>query len=159
MSPLTGTTFSVGQAITLQGSATDTQDDSDGNPATNPTLSWNVLLHHVDQANPGNAHTHPFFSANGVTTTSFSAPAPEDFSATALSYLEIQLTATDSWGLAATITRTLQPNRVNVTFATVPAGLDLSVNGSAMTTTRMLASWQSYALNLDVPAPQYQSGQ
>jgi glucose/arabinose dehydrogenase len=156
--PAPGATFSVGQTVSLQGSATDAQDDGDGDPLTYPTLSWNVLIRHVDQANPGNAHTHPVFSGGGA-AAAFSAPGPEDFGATALSYLEVQLTATDSWGLAATITRTLQPNRVNVTFATTPAGLNLGLNGSTITTTQTFVSWQNYVFNVSAPVPQYSSGQ
>ncbi len=37
-SPTVDALFKVGQEITLQGSATDAQDDSDGEPETTPTL-------------------------------------------------------------------------------------------------------------------------
>ena len=59
------------------------------------------MIHHIDVINPGNAHTHVYVPptvGNGIT---FTTPAPEDLNATALSSLEIQLTADDSW--AATI--------------------------------------------------------
>ncbi len=152
--PLSTTQFYVGQVVTLTGSVTDTQDVT----VPSSAWSWNVILHHVDQDAPGNAHTHPILGPVSGNNVPFAAPAPEGLQATAMSTLEIQLTATDSWGLATTITQTLQPNRVNVTFVTSPVGFDLSVNGTTITTTQTLVSWQSYALNVFAP-PQYQSGQ
>ncbi len=152
--PMSGTQFYVGQSFTLTGSATDPQDGT----LPPSALTWNVLLHHIAQTNPGSAHTHPSLSNAVGNNVPYTAPAPEDFQATALSYIEIQLTATDAWELSATITRTIQPLRVNVTFATSPAGYTLGLNGNTITTTQTLVSWQGYALNVSAPL-QYQSGQ
>jgi glucose/arabinose dehydrogenase len=139
--------FFVGETITLTGDATDAQDG----PLAASRLAWNVLLHHVDENAPGNAHTHPSYSAGGVATTNFTAPAPEDLQATKLSYLELQLTATDAWGLQSTVTQTLQPRRVNIALATAPGGLQLMVNAVPLTATQVISSWQSYNLNVVAP--------
>jgi glucose/arabinose dehydrogenase len=154
VAPLTSTRFAVGQLITLTGSAFDLQEGIITN-----TLSWNVILHHIDQFNPGSAHTHPFLSAVAGNNVVFTAPPPEDLNATALSYLEVQLTAIDSWGLARTITQTLQPNRVPVRFNTQPPTMTLSVNNIAISNTRTLTSWVGYNLNVNAPLQLDNQGQ
>ena len=151
--PLTNTLFRVGQIVTLTGSATDSEDGA--LPAA--ALSWRVILHHVDQTNPGNAHTHPYYGPTAGNNITFTTPAPEDLGATAFSYLEIQLTATDNGGLWQTITQTLQPRRVNVTFVTQPASFTLSINNTTITATRVISSWDGYSLNIAAPVLQSNS--
>jgi glucose/arabinose dehydrogenase/PKD repeat protein len=141
-SPAAGSTFFVGQTITLTGSATDLQDGTI-NPAT---LQWTVLRHHM-------THTHPWFAGTGNNLT-FPAPAPEDLAATTNSYLEIILTATDSGGLTGTTNRNVQPKTVSITLATSPSGLQLTVNGSSVTGPTTITSWQGWQLNLTAPARQ-----
>lgn len=140
-SPAAGATFRVGETITLTGRASDPQDGS--LPAS--ALSWTVILHHND-------HTHPFLgpvSGNGV---AFTAPPPEDLAATERSYLEIRLTATDSNGLEATVARDFQPHQVQLTFATVPSGLTLRLNGGPITAPQTLTSWEGWVLEVEAPA-------
>jgi glucose/arabinose dehydrogenase/PKD repeat protein len=141
-SPAAGSTFAVGQTITLTGSATDAQDGTI-NPAT---LQWTVLRHHM-------THTHPWFSATGNNLT-FTAPAPEDLAATTNSYLEIYLTATDSGGLSATANRNIQPRTVAITLATSPSGLSLTVNGTTVTGPATITSWEAWRLDLTAPSRQ-----
>jgi len=144
--PAAGATFTVGQNVSLTGTASDAQDGA--LPAS--ALSWTVLLHH-------DVHTHPFLgpvSGNGIALT---APAPEDLLAATNSYLEVRLTATDSDGTPATVTRSFLPAKVNVTFATVPAGLALTVNGTALTGPQTVVSWVGYVLNAAAAAQTFQS--
>lgn len=148
--PAAGTTFTVGQVLTLQGQATDPQDG----PLPGTALDWEVRLHHVDSDSPGSAHWHPHASAAGTANATFTAPAPEDLGATALSYVEIVLTATDSGGLTGSVVRFLQPQRINATFATNPAGLPLVVNAQTITTTRTLVLWPGWQIGLEAPALQ-----
>ena len=121
-SPAPGATFAVGQAVTLTGTGTDVQDGT--LPASR--LSWTVLLHH-------DTHVHPFLGPVTGNDVVFTAPAPEDLAAAATSYLEVQLTATDLSGATHTVTRDLLPKKVDVTFATTPPGLSVSVNGFPLT--------------------------
>lgn len=89
----------------------------------------------------------------------FSAPAPEDLSATgAGNYLEIRLTATDSRGLTTTVTQELQPRRVDVSFQSQPSGLSLQVNGQTFVAPRTLVSWANYKLNAFALSPQTLDG-
>jgi glucose/arabinose dehydrogenase len=144
--PDSGMQFYVGQVITTTGVATDTQ----------PTvLNWEVRQWHIYGTS---VHYHPWHSATNTASTSFAAPAPEDLSATDLSYLEVRLTATDAWGLATTVTRTLEPNRVTVTFVTSPPGLRLNVNERTITATASLTSWQNFDLAINGPGQNNGSG-
>ena len=137
-SPTSTTKFSVGQTITLNGSAADAEDGS--LPAS--ALTWTVTLHH-------NTHTHPYLPPTVGNNVTFQAPAPEDLAATTTSYLSIHLTATDSNSATSTVTRTLQPKLVTVTLDSVPSGLTLSVNGTTVSTPRAITSWDKYALALN----------
>lgn len=144
--PAPGALFNVGQLIALAGSATDAQDGT----LAGGRLSWEVRLHHVAASNPAAAHAHPFFSAAGA-AAEFAAPAPEDLDAAALSYLEVRLTATDALGLSATVTRTVQPRRVTLTFTTQPAGLQVRVNELTLAGGGALTAWTGAGLALSAP--------
>lgn len=145
--PATSLRYRVGQQITVQGSASDVEDVSV--PAL--SLSWRVVLHH-------DIHTHPFLSPTPGSSVSITTPAPEDLAATSTSYLELELTATDSKGLTGVITQALRPHLVDITFATVPTGRQLLVNGDTITATRTLVSWESYTLNVAAPLQKNGSG-
>ena len=139
-SPTPAARFRVGETIALQGSAVDPQDG----PLPAEALSWVIVLHHND-------HTHPFLgpvSGNGV---AFTAPAPEDLQATANSFLEIRLTAIDSFGLGGTVTQDLLPNQVDLTFDTVPAGLQILVNGTTLAAPQNVVSWEAWDLPVEAP--------
>nr|MDQ2996620.1 PKD domain-containing protein [Chloroflexota bacterium] len=129
--------YFVGQSITLVGSATDAEDGA----LPGSSLSWRALLHH-------NTHTHPYVPETPGASVTLTAPSPEDLAAAATSYLEVFLTATDSQGLTSVITRELRPNLVNVTLATAPTGLVLTVNDEAIVAPRTLISWQGYTLDI-----------
>jgi glucose/arabinose dehydrogenase len=143
-SPSADLLFRVGQQITLSGSATDPEDGQ--LPAS--SFEWEVLRHHNDN------HTHPYYSGTGNELT-FTAPPPEDLSATGSgNYLKVRFTATDSDGLSKTVTRDVQPHRVNVTFGSNPSGLSLQVNSTTFTAPRTLTSWEGYELTMNAPSPQ-----
>jgi glucose/arabinose dehydrogenase/PKD repeat protein len=136
--PASGQEFSVGQTISLTGSATDPEDGF----LTASALTWQVVKHHA-------SHTHPFLpptSGNGITIT---GPAPEDLLAATNSYLEIRLTATDSKGLSTTVTRDMRPHLVQLSFATDPAGLRLEANGEVLP--QSFTSWEAWDLQVYAP--------
>ncbi len=136
-SPSATKTFAVGETITLHGSATDQQDGT----LSNARLSWVVIKHH-------DTHVHPFLPVTTGNDIPIVGPDPEDFAATDTTYLEIQLTATDSQGLSATVTRNLYPAKVPITLATDPPGLRLGVNGTTVTGPTTVTSWKAYTLNV-----------
>ena len=147
-SPSSDLLFSVGQQITLSGSATDPEDGT----LSDEYLHWEVLQHH------NGSHTHPVLSEAG-NDLSVSAPMPEGLDATGPgNYLEVRLTATDKDGLSRTLIREVQPNRVEVSFATEPAGLSVQIDGQSFATPKTLVSWEGYKLNVNASSPQSLSG-
>ncbi len=146
--PTSANRFTVGQTITLTGTASD--PDEGTLPST--SLVWTVLLHH-------NTHTHPYFGPARGNNVTFTAPAPEDLAATGTSYLEIQLTATDAQGATSTTTFDFQPRLVNVTFESSPSRLYLGVNGTMIRTPAVVLSWAGYELNVGTAAQRDSAGQ
>jgi glucose/arabinose dehydrogenase len=151
LSPASGTRFAVGQQVTLSGRATDAQDGKHS-----PSLAWQVLLHHVP--NGGTEHTHPLASGTSA-TLAFPFPAPEDLAATAGSWVEAILTATDSAGASASVSLRIDPVRVSVMLATSPAGLQVTLATPSDPTRTVTApftftSWQGWALTIGAPTPQ-----
>ena len=140
--PAAGQLFAVAETVTLQGSATDTQDG----PLPDSRLSWRVLRHH------GTSHTHPWLpDTSGNNVPMPAAPAPEDILTTETSYLEVRLTATDSHGLSATTVRDFSPRIVNLDFRTVPSGLELDLFGAEVTSPYTLPAWEDWQLNVSAP--------
>jgi glucose/arabinose dehydrogenase len=143
-SPAEGERFSVGQRFTLRGSAVDAEDG----PLTGAQLTWEVRQHHDD-------HFHPYLSATGA-EVELVAPAPEDLPAVNTSYLEIRLTATDSLGNSATVTRELRPQIVELQLNSIPPGVALRIDGGTVnnrvTTPATVNSWPGYPVELEAPA-------
>ena len=134
-------TWKVGDPINFSGHATDPQDGA--LPAS--ALSWAVIIHHC----PSNCHTHLYQTFDGVASGSFAAPDHEY-----PAYLEIQLTATDSQGLQSTASVNVNPQTVDLTLQSAPAGLQLT----AGTTTAAAPFLKTVIVNsqtgLDAPSPQ-----
>jgi glucose/arabinose dehydrogenase len=143
--PAAGTTWKVGDVISFSGSATDLQDG----PLPASRLSWSLVLQHC----PSNCHSHPVSTWDGVASGSFVAPSHEY-----PSYLELELTATDSGGLRHTVTRRLDPRTVVLTFQTTPGGLQLAVNGTTSTATFTRTVIVGSTNSITAPSPQTKSG-
>jgi PKD repeat protein len=119
-SPAAGTLWKVGDVISFSGSATDPIDGQ----LTPSALSWKLILHHCP-TDIGSCHTHDLQSWTGISTGSFTAPDHEY-----PAYLELQLTATDSRGLSDTVSRRLDPRTVQLTLASSPGKLQLTLDGT-----------------------------
>lgn len=139
-SPVTGLRFRVGQVLVLTGSATDAEDG----PLPDSRLTWRAVLHH-------NEHTHPLLTATSGNNLQLVAPEPEDLQAVTENYVEVLLTATDSWGRTTTVSRDVLPRIVDVALSSVPSGLRLEVNGTSFTTPTVIKSWERYTLNVAAP--------
>jgi PKD repeat protein len=145
LSPPGDLTWRVGDVIGFSGSGSDQQDGS--LPAS--ALSWSLILHHC----PANCHTHPLQSFVGVASGSFAAPDHEY-----PSHLELQLTVTDSGGLTSTTSVILQPQTVDLSFATSPSGLQLVLNAVSEATpvTRTVIAGSNNSIS--APSPQALGG-
>ena len=115
-------TWKVGDTITFSGGATDAQDGTE--PASR--LRWTLLLHHC--SSPTDCHVHTVQSFAGVASGSFAVP---DHGYPV--YLELQLTATDAGGLAATTSVRLDPRTVDLTFRSNPGGLKVTITSADST--------------------------
>lgn len=130
----------VGQTIAFTGHATDPEE---GTLAASQ-LSWEVILKHC----PLDCHEHPLQTFSGVASGSFASPDHEY-----PAHLELRLTATDAHGLRHTVARELYPSTVDLSFATTPAGLDLTVGGTteAAPFTRRVIVGSTNSLTADSP--------
>jgi glucose/arabinose dehydrogenase/chitodextrinase len=133
--------FKVGDVISYSGSATDTED---GGLAPS-RLNWSIVLHHCPE---GSCHTHPFTTGTGA-TGSFTVPDHGDES-----FFELVLTATDSAGATGTASRTIQPQTVQLTFDTLPAGLQTVYDGVARTTPFTRPTIVGSTHTISAPSPQ-----
>ncbi|BEL03970.1 hypothetical protein Q0Z83_021610 [Actinoplanes sichuanensis] len=141
--PTVGTTWKVGDTIAFTGHATDPQQGA--LPASR--LNWDLVMHHCSA--PENCHEHAIRSWTGAASGSFEAPDHEY-----PSYLELKLVAADQEGLTHTVTRRLDPKTVDLTFNTVPAGLQLTVGSTSGSTPFSRTVIQGSTNSVSAPSPQ-----
>ena len=148
-SPLSTTTWKVGDNISFSGSATDQQDGALGASK----LTWSLIMHHCAPENPSSCHEHQVQDFAGVASGSFVAPDHEY-----PSYLELRLTATDSGGLTDTKSVRLDPKTVELSFRSEPAGLQLAVGSSSATTPFSRTVILGSKSTVSAPSPQTLAG-
>jgi glucose/arabinose dehydrogenase/PKD repeat protein len=147
-SPSSTVTWKVGDPIAFSGHATD---PSDGTlPAS--ALTWQLLLHHCDPTGQ-TCHIHFLSTFTGVSSGSFNAP---DHGYP--SYLELDLTATDSRGLSTTTSVLLQPQTVSLTLATAPTGLQAAFDATSQATPYTVTAIIGSTHSLSAPAIQTLGG-
>jgi uncharacterized repeat protein (TIGR01451 family) len=144
-SPLPTLTWKVGDVISFSGSATDPEDGAV--PASR--LSWSLVIQHC----PSNCHTHPVQDFVGVSSGSFTGQDHEY-----PSYLMLTLTATDSNGLSASTSVSLQPKTVALSFSTSPTGLQLAVGSTVQAAPFSRAVIIGSSNSVSAPSPQSLSG-
>jgi glucose/arabinose dehydrogenase len=143
--PTAATSWAVDDLIAFSGHASDEQQGT--LPAS--ALSWSLTVEHC----PSNCHTHPIQSFPGVASGSFSAPDHEY-----PSHLELTLTATDAQGASASTTVRLDPRTVDLTLASVPSGLDLTINGRTATAPFTTTVIEGSTNTISAPSPQTAGG-
>jgi glucose/arabinose dehydrogenase len=144
--PTAGTTYAGGQTVTYAGDATDPEDGT--LPAS--TFTWEVVFHH-------DAHTHPFIPpTSGAIGGSFVVPNRGEVSTNV--FYRIQLTVTDSTGIASTTFRDIVPRTTTLTLQTAPAGLQVTVDGQPTATPASVPSVVGSIRALGVVSPQVGSG-
>jgi len=122
LTPTDGSQFQAGDVITYSGDGTDPDDGS--LPAS--AFTWNIDFLH-------DGHVHPGTPITGTKTGSFTIPTSgHDF--TGDTRYRITLTVRDSTGLTSTQSVTVVPQKVNLSFDTVPSGRTLYFDGIAKTT-------------------------
>jgi glucose/arabinose dehydrogenase len=141
-SPAAGTTWRTGDTIAFSGSGSDFL----GNPITGGSLSWRVLLQHCNRSG-GSCHTHVLQTLTGA---GGSLVAPEHEYP---SYLELELTATDTFGLSRTVTRRLDPRTAAITLVSDPPGVPLTLGTETAPAPLTLDVIQGSHLPVTAPSP------
>jgi len=122
LTPANGILFRGGDVIEYSGDATDVEDGV----LPPSAFTWNIDFHHA-------THIHPALPTTGTKSGTFTIPVTgHDFSGT--TYYEIRLTVTDSDGLQTSKSVFIMPDKVNLTFDTVPSGLKINLDGIPHTT-------------------------
>ena len=119
-SPAVGASFKAGDTIGFSGAGTDLEDGA--LPATR--LAWWVDLHH-------DTHTHPLQLETAGASGSVLIPVRGESSDNI--FYRFHLRATDSAGLTNEVARDIQPMKAQITLATEPAGLALTLDGQPVT--------------------------
>jgi glucose/arabinose dehydrogenase len=145
--PSPSLTWGVGEQVNFAATATDMQDGSNL-PAS--AFDWELDLEHC----PGGCHTHDVQSFANTKSGSFNAPDHEY-----PSFLTLTLTVTDSGGLTDTEQVQIDPETVELTLASNPAGLQLVLNGGQTTapfTSSLILGSQN---SVSAPSPQSSGGE
>ncbi len=144
ISPLASAKWKVGDLITFSGQATDPQEGT----LPPSALSWSLVLRHCS-TDLQTCHAHPIQNFNGVSSGSFAAPDHEY-----PSYLELQLTATDSGGLSDSKTDRLDPQTTTLALQSNPAGLQLGLGSENVAAPFQRTVIVGSANSISAPAPQ-----
>lgn len=134
----------VGDAIAFSGEGTDPEDG----PLPPSSMHWDIFLHHCP-GGLGDCHPHLVEQHDGVSGGTFVAPDHEWYS-----YLEFELTVTDSGGLDGTDSVAVDPLTVTNTYESDPPGLELVVGGVAGTTPFDRPAIVGSTNSLSAPSPQ-----
>jgi glucose/arabinose dehydrogenase/PKD repeat protein len=139
LTPTNGISFRAGDAIGYSGSASDPEDGT--LPAS--AFTWTILFHH-------DSHVHPGGVVTGTKTGTLQIPASgHDFEGST-SY-EIVLTVTDSTGLSSSTSVTVFPDKVNLTFNSVPNGLNIEIDGITKQTPFVLDDLKGFQHTINAP--------
>lgn len=146
VNPREGALYSGGTVINYSGTGTDPED---GNlPAS--AYTWWIDFHH-------DTHTHPAMApVSGITSGSFTVPTSGETSSNV--WYRIYLKVTDSKGLSHTTYRDVNPNKVTVTLATAPSGLQLKLDGQPVTTPYSFSGVVGIARSIEAVTPQVVNG-
>lgn len=146
-SPASGATYAAGDTINYAGTASDPEDGT--LPAS--AFTWEVVLHH-------DTHTHPVVPpTSGARSGSFVIPRV-GHTETNLFY-RIHLTVRDAGGLTTEVTRDVVPRLSSITLQTNPAGLQLTLDGTPVTTPLTVSGVVGVTRALGAVSPQTSGGQ
>ena len=142
LAPTDGATFRAGDVISYSGDAGDPEDGA----LAPGSLSWKIVFHH-------DGHIHPVQDGTPGSSGTVTIPTSGHSFKGDTSY-EIVLTATDSDGIQASRSVTIRPEKANLTFATSPSGLSVTVDGVPSATPFTVSEIVGFRYAVDAPSPQ-----
>ena len=145
-SPATGATYSAGTLLSFSGSGTDLED---GNLPVS-ALTWKVDFYHdaaIDAVMP---------ATSGIAAGTFAIPNRGVTSANA--WYRVSLTVKDASGLSTTTYRDVQPVKASVTLAANTPGLQLKLDGVAVTSPYTFTGVAGMLRSIEAVSPQTVGG-
>src|SRR4030095_16192410 len=143
ITPADGTTFRAGDHIVFSAEAMDTEDGV----LPPSAYTWSIDFLH-------DTHVHPGPIQTGVTGGTFDIPTSgHDFEGN--TRYRIVCTVLDSEGLLTQRTVIIYPQKVNLTFSTQPAGLQLTVDGIVKTTPFVFDTLIGFTHTIGAPTQQF----
>ncbi len=120
-SPADEALYNAGDMVFFAGTATD----PDEGPLDGSRMRWVITFFHAD-------HTHPFEQFDAVSGGSFTIPTTGEASAD--TWYQLELSATDADGAQGTACVQIRPRKVELTFKTSPKRLIITFNGQPFRT-------------------------
>lgn len=144
--PATGATYTAATDLLFSGSA---RDEEDG--ALPPSaMTWSIVFHH-------DTHTHPAMAeTTGIASGSW--PIPNVGESSADVWYRVSLTVRDSVGLTHTTSRDVFPVKVPLTVTSVPAGLQVLLDGRPFAAPHGTTGVVGVIRSVGVESPQYANG-
>jgi glucose/arabinose dehydrogenase len=144
--PATGALYNAGDTVSYSGEGTDPED---GSLAAN-AFSWTIVYHH-------DTHTHPFLGPiTGSKTGTFTIPTNGEPSSNV--FYRVRLTVTDSVGGQHVSYVDVTPRKADITLQTVPAGLQVTLDGQPRTAPYTETNVVNFSRTLGVVSPQTVGG-
>lgn len=137
--PADGSLYRAGDTITYNAFASDAA----GFDLNDAGISTEVFLHH-------GTHMHPFVGPLIGRAASFTIPVTGEASAD--TWYEIKVTATDSNGLSETRSVAIYPRRSTLTLATDPPALGLMLDGVPEPTPHLVEGVEGFQREIAAPA-------
>jgi len=146
LQPAVGATYSGGAVVSYSGAAYDYADS----PLAPSAFAWSGELHQDGLSSPA------FGPVSGVTNGTLQVPTTG--LATTNAFYRLKLQTTDSQGNQQTVWRDLAPQIAHVELASVPAGLEIKLDGQAWTTPAVIPAVAGFSRTLEAPSPQSLGG-
>jgi glucose/arabinose dehydrogenase len=144
--PVTGSLYTAGTAVSYSGTATDPETG----PLSGPAFTWRIDFHHAN-------HIHPFMGdTTGATGGSFTPPVNDETDTNV--FYRIYLTVTDPQGLTTQTFRDIHPRVANITLATSPPGLSITLDGTPTATPVTVPAVVGMTRAIGAPSPQSSGG-
>ena len=145
--PTSGTRYRAGDVLNFSGSAADPDEGA----LSSSSLSWRIDFHHA-------THSHPFYpETSEISSGQVTIPTTGE-TATNVFY-RITLTATDSTGATASVTRDITPLLVSQTLDANVPGATLTLDDQPLAAGRTFASVVGMTRSIGTTPTQTISGQ